>query len=61
MENCYCYSNSQVCGSGNVSMQLSPGFPRHTSGLNTVKTARFSYGLSIQSNFGKENASNDMG
>ena len=39
-----------------MSMQLSPGSPRNTGGLNTVKTVRFSYGLSIQSNFGKKNA-----
>lgn len=43
-------------------MQLRPGSPREIknnnlkSGLNMVKKIRFSYGLSIQSNSGKENA-----
>lgn len=41
---------------GRVSLQLRPESPGKKSGLNTVNAIKFSYGLSIQRRFGKENA-----
>lgn len=38
-----------------MSRQLGPGISSNKNGVNTVKTVRFSHGLSIQSDFGKEN------